>query len=80
MIDFGSFEECLVCNLYSVPGFDEGFRTLLETGCFGGYEPRSFCNLLSRDLFGDYPFGNYCICAALISSAGNELPRLGKWG
>ena len=79
MIEVGSCEEFLVCNLYSVSGFGEGFRTLRFTGCFGGYEPRSFCNLLSRDLFSDYPLGDYFICAALISSAGDELPRLGKW-
>ena len=79
VIDTGSFEEFLVCNLYSVPGCNEGFLTLLFIGIFGDLERRSVRNLLSWDSFGDYPFGLDFICAALISSVGDELPCLGKW-
>ena len=74
----GLFEEFRVCNLYSLSGFGEGCLTLLLAGCDGGLECCSAPNILSRGLFGDDPFGLYFIFAVRISSAGDELPHLGK--
>ena len=75
----GLFEECRVCSFYSGLGCDDGCLTLRLTGFEGGLERRSAPNLLSRGPFGDNPFGLYFIFAFRISSAGDELPRLGKW-
>ena len=79
MIVTSFFVEFLVCSQNSLPGCDEGCLTLLGTGFFGGLERRSALKMRSRGLFGDYPCGLDIIFAVLISSAGDELPRLGKW-
>ena len=74
----GVFEEFRVCNLYSLPGLDEGCLALLLTFCEGVIERRRARKLLSQGPFGDHPFGLYFVVAVRISSAGDELPHLGR--